>query len=413
MVVSRDRWQGDVRHIEAIGALLDVSLVARPAYRAAKVEYRSREAPMADEAESTITLEPPSDGREDVQEVAEDRTGPEPLPEPPDVLQRPVAGLLRVEDRRQEQVGETRVLAELAAALQDVPAGESRSLTDSISIAPGIVGTVLFDRLRAQAVMLKTGLRTMPIAGKAETWPTITGDVTVGTYAEGTTITPSDPTFGTITATPRKIASITQLDNEVIDDSSPAVIGVLNDHLMKVFALKVDQQLLEGSGTAPDIRGLKNVAGIQTYAAATNGASVSFDTLMSALALLDGINIPRERLAVVGHVRNLATLTALRSIANGEYLWDTALSALNMSAGQFHWTSQLTVTETQGTSNATNSIYIFDTLNTIFVPRTSLQIVLDRSRLFNSDQSELRGTMRCDLMVPQPSAVVRVTGFTS
>jgi len=38
---------------------------------------------------------------------------------------------------------------------------------------------------------------------------------------------------------------------------------------------------------------------------------------------------------------------------------------------------------------------------------------LDRSRLFNSDQSELRGIQRCDLIVPQPSAVVHVTGFTS
>src|SRR6516165_9456080 len=60
MVVARDRWQGNVRHVEAIGTLRDVSLVALPAYPSAEVEYRSQEAPMADEAESTA-IEAPSD----------------------------------------------------------------------------------------------------------------------------------------------------------------------------------------------------------------------------------------------------------------------------------------------------------------------------------------------------------------
>jgi len=434
MVVARDRWRGTTRHVESIEALWDVSLVALPAYRAAKVEYRSREAPMADEADSTITLEPPSDVAGDPQEATEDRAGPEPLPEPPggdsgtpaaseevlhgevvgsEIVIRRRGGVLRVEDRHVEGIGEVRVMSELAAGLQRVPAGESRSLTDSISIAPTIVGQVLFDKLRATAVMLKTGLNTMPINGKSETWPTISGDIAPTTVAEGAPITPADVTFGSITATPKKIASLSQLSNEVIDDSSPAVVGVLNDHLIKVFALKVDQQLLEGSGVGTDVKGLKNVTGTQPFVAATNGTAVTFDILMNAVALLDGLSIPRERLAVVGHVRNRATLTQLRSVANGEYLMSSALAAMGMSASQFFWTSQLSTNETTGTSNATNSIYIFDTSQVVFVPRTSLQVVLDRSRLFNSDQSELRGIQRCDLIVPQPSAVVHVTGFTS
>jgi hypothetical protein len=37
--------------------------------------------------------------------------------------------------------------------------------------------------------------------------------------------------------------------------------------------------------------------------------------------------------------------------------------------------------------------------------------VLDRSRLFNNDQSELRETMRGDLIVPNPTSVVRLTGL--
>lgn len=40
------------------------------------------------------------------------------------------------------------------------------------------------------------------------------------------------------------------------------------------------------------------------------------------------------------------------------------------------------------------------------------ELELDRSRLFNSDQSELRAKLRGDLIVPNPSAVVRIAGVT-
>jgi phage head maturation protease len=41
MVVARDRWVGDVRHIDQISELRDVALVTSPAYPTASVEYRS------------------------------------------------------------------------------------------------------------------------------------------------------------------------------------------------------------------------------------------------------------------------------------------------------------------------------------------------------------------------------------
>jgi HK97 family phage major capsid protein len=184
--------------------------------------------------------------------------------------------------------------------------------------------------------------------------------------------------------------------------------------LLKVFALKVDQQLLEGSGTAPDIRGFKNVASIQSLTPYTNGGTITFDNIMDAVALLDAVNIPRERIRVVAHTRNRATLAKLRATANGEYLSESAYPALGMTPDQFYFTPQLSTNEAVGTSgNVTNSVYLYDVQNVIFVPRQAPQIVLDRSRLFNSDQSELRCTMRADLMVPQPSAIVRVQGFTA
>lgn len=43
--------------------------------------------------------------------------------------------------------------------------------------------------------------------------------------------------------------------------------------------------------------------------------------------------------------------------------------------------------------------------------RKETRVERDSSRLFNSDQSELRAIMRADLAVPNPKAVVRVLGL--
>ena len=83
MVVGRDEWRGQVRHVHEITELKDVAVATRPAYRDAVVEYRStdpaegQEDPMSEHA--LPASEPDTDTDED-------------RPQPP-------AGGLQVEDR--------------------------------------------------------------------------------------------------------------------------------------------------------------------------------------------------------------------------------------------------------------------------------------------------------------------------
>ena len=58
-----------------------------------------------------------------------------------------------------------------------------------------------------------------------------------------------------------------------------------------------------------------------------------------------------------------------------------------------------------------SSAYVFDAAQIIAVFRQDTRIELDRSRLFNTDQSELRAILRADLIVPNPLAVVRISKF--
>jgi HK97 family phage prohead protease len=106
MVVAKDRWEGEVRHVEEIELLRDVAVVTRPAYEAAAVELRSSEggegartvgaaARLAPTATSNIDHSAGEDRQEEVQKM-EEKAGDN--TEQRDVEALP-AGSLRVEER--------------------------------------------------------------------------------------------------------------------------------------------------------------------------------------------------------------------------------------------------------------------------------------------------------------------------
>jgi HK97 family phage prohead protease len=74
MVVARDEWRGDVRHIKAIAELRDVSIVTAPAYPAAAVEYRSHNPAEAEEDTVRDTAHPAVEP--DTATAVEDRARP-------------------------------------------------------------------------------------------------------------------------------------------------------------------------------------------------------------------------------------------------------------------------------------------------------------------------------------------------
>ncbi len=146
MVVARDRWEGDVRHVEAISELRDVTVTASPAYAAARAEYRSTPQPPAtgEPERQEATMPPENTGGtaapEATEETAEDRAAPV------------TTGGLHVTDR--VSVGETRSLAEqfrsdgFPGQTATVDFGEFRAATftgslDTLAPGPQRVGVNL------------------------------------------------------------------------------------------------------------------------------------------------------------------------------------------------------------------------------------------------------------------------------
>lgn len=285
------------------------------------------------------------------------------------------------------------------------------------AFAPTQYGDFVFDRLAAESIALQAGIRVIPTDAATLSVPRIKADPAAAWVAEGATITASDPDADSIVATPRKLAALTVASNELIADSSPEVAGMLGETLARALALKLDLGVLEGTGTAPEIRGLKNTSGIQTVSMGTNGATpTNLDPFAQAIGLLQVANA--NPTAILMHPRGWADLARLKEQTGSErpLLIDAAGAPTGGPQRSIYGvpvflSSQLSITETQGSSTNCSSAYLIQADQCVLVSRAQVEVEVDSSRLFNSYQSEVRAIGRFDFVVPNPSAVCRVVGI--
>jgi HK97 family phage major capsid protein len=292
---------------------------------------------------------------------------------------------------------------------------ELRALTGGATpgsvISPDEWSSTFIDRLAAESVMLRAGIRRMTTTRDALHIPRVDSDPAAAWTAEAGPITSSDPGYTDVVATPRKLASLQTISNELIADSNPDVVALLEMQVARALALKFDLGCFEGSGTPPEIRGLKNTAGITTDSSLA-AAPTNLDVFATAIATLETNNA--HATAIVMHPRSWGELSKLKQgTANNNM---PLLMEQAGSAGQavqrsiygvpVYLSSQLSVAEGAGSET---SAYVFEAAQLIAVFRQDTTILLDRSRLFNSDQSELRAILRADFIVPNPLAVVRIS----
>ena len=112
--------------------------------------------------------------------------------------------------------------------------------------------------------------------------------------AEGATYAESAFAFTERTSPVEKITDSVPVTDEQLADV-PAMNGYLNTRLTFGLRQKLDAMSIVGSGTSPELRGLKNLAGIQTQALGTDPVMDAFFKSMTKIRLV-GRAIPTHHL---------------------------------------------------------------------------------------------------------------------
>jgi HK97 family phage major capsid protein len=321
----------------------------------------------------------------------------------------------RIEQLRDDEVRELRAQSARTPAdeVSSFPLGEW--LTRAISGASGAGAAFtpsefparFFDKLSAESVGLRSGFQVITTDRDSVTIPRWTADTTVGWVSEGSAITSTSGVADTVTGTPRKLAGLETISNEVLADSNPSIFEVIAAGLVRNVALTADKGFFQGSGTPPEIQGMTGVTGRQTIT--TVGSLTNLDKFADALSLLEVENANGG--AIVMHPTHWNVVRKIKEVSGStkSLMQDhDGSGSLPVSRTVFgvpvYLSSQL----------STGNIFVYDPAQQVVVRRQDVSVELDRSRLFNSDQSEIRAIARLDFVSINPKSIVHLSGvFTT
>jgi HK97 family phage major capsid protein len=129
-----------------------------------------------------------------------------------------------------------------------------------------------------------TGLSSVPYLRELNALANEAGATAV---AEGAAKPEAMMVFETADAPIRKIAAWVPVTTEVVADA-PTLRGYIDTRLAYMLALREEAQVLNGNGTAPNLRGIRQTTGMQTQAAVAGDFSATLGRGIGKIELVDG-----------------------------------------------------------------------------------------------------------------------------
>ena len=202
------------------------------------------------------------------------------------------------------------------------------------------------------------------------------------------------------TSTVRKIAVWIPATDELFEDVARARDYVEN-RLRFMLLQRLDQQILTGDGTAPNLRGIHNVVGIGVQA---KGADPTPDAVYKAMTKVrvTGKAIPS---GVVFHPNDWQEVRLLRT-ADGLYIWGSPSEA----GPERIWGLPViqSAFETEGEA-LTGDFRNHSEL--AFRSGVDVQVSSEHSTYFTENKLAIRAEFRVALIVDRPAAFTEITGI--
>lgn len=196
----------------------------------------------------------------------------------------------------------------------------------------------------------------------------------------------------------RKIATFLPVTDEQLEDV-PQARGYINNRLPFMLRQRLDAQIINGNGTAPNLRGFLNTVGIQTIAKGTDAVPDAFYKAMVQIQTV-GQAMPN---AIVMNPLDWQDVRLLRT-ADGIYIWGSPSDA---GPGRM-W--GLPVAQAQVLPQ--NTGLVLDSTFTELDTRRGIDVQVSNSHstYFIEGKQAVRADVRVALVVYRPAAICTVTG---
>ncbi|MBI2700053.1 MAG: phage major capsid protein [Mycobacterium sp.] len=226
--------------------------------------------------------------------------------------------------------------------------------------------------------------------------PIVSADPTAAWTAEGAEITASDPTITEVLVTPKKLAGLTVISNELAADSSPAALQVVGDGLVRDLKRKLDAAYFSNTTT----NGPSGLLSLSSTAVDAGDAWTNLDWAEAAKSAAETVYT-----TLTAFVASPATALALAELKE-----QTGSNKALLGSDPTQPTSRVIAGLPLYTSPAIADgiVWGIPQAHSIFVVRQDATVVTDTSVYFTSDRVAVRATLRIGFGFTYPAAVVKV-----
>ncbi|MFZ3558362.1 MULTISPECIES: phage major capsid protein [unclassified Streptomyces] len=267
-------------------------------------------------------------------------------------------------------------------------------------LVPTPTAASLIDKARNTARVMQAGATVVPMSAQTLKVPRLTGASAPAWRNENAAVAEGDLTLDSVTLTARSMAFLVKMSRELVEDSDPNIVSVVERDLAAQVALEWDRVALRGSGTAPEPRGVRNQTGVTLTSHGANGdtiANLKYDMLIDAQAVARSLNY--EPTAVIDAPRTEQGLSKLKD-TTGQYVQPPAGLLPRLA------TNQIPTNLTVGTSTDCSEVYTGQWDQLYFGLRTGPMFIQLVERYADVGQVALMVWMRGDIALAHGEAFV-------
>lgn len=232
---------------------------------------------------------------------------------------------------------------------------------------------------------------------------------TLGMLTEIALAAETQPNTALPVLTPKRISAFVDPSKQSIIQGEIGIEAMLRQDLIDGAAVLIDQQGLNGNGTAPNARGLRFISGIGSLAAGANGGNWSWPLLTGLEAAVANANAnSTTRAGYIINTRTRNTSKNTQRAAGLPFMWDPGELPLNSYRTQV--SNMLPNTLTKGTAVGVCSSAVFSSDWSMFVMGLfgGLDITVDPYTLAPNGQVRITLNQFFDFLCRQPGAFASV-----
>lgn len=235
--------------------------------------------------------------------------------------------------------------------------------------------------------------------------PRMTGTSSAAYYTEAGTISESTPSFDQVTLSANTLAALVEFSRKMFVQGLPDVEQIVRRDLARVLGLKIDETILNGSGSGSEPTGILNTTGIGNVAMGTNGGAPSYGNLIDLIkeVAIDGAD--ENGIFII----NPQTEAYLRKTAKVSSTDSVMILEGNTLANRPVVVSQNVPSDlTKGTGSGLSAIIYGNLRDVLYASFGGLEIVVDPHTKLNQGIIRVAAFMEVDVALRHPESFAAI-----